>query len=477
MIEVGTFLTNRIRGLKNYTDKFFYGEYYLGYLTLFAAFFYCACTPLLNVYAFVLLGCFLLITYRDLTPLIPLPIFIVLGIRDFSVFSNPACYVVLALAAIAIIAHFFIYPVKKFFIGKLFFPLIVVSIALFLGGLFSEHANTYFNGIVTIVCVGPVILFAYFLFSQYICPPEDFRLANYLFSIFTFVGVCCFIEICAHVLIYTKENPEISYFLLGWGSTNSAATLLLLALPSCAYLIFYGKNRFRDIIFLILIYVAIYLTESDGARGIAIIFTPIIMFFTITSGRLKSNKYQVFIKVCSTLLAVLIVTVIVLVLTEMHTEILEYFLIKLSNDNRRTELYLEAWELFKKYPIFGVGQGYSPQDSFLQYSLTITYNFHSSIVHVLATMGIVGVAAYAYYFVARYRILMHELLPANLFAYFAFTMFEIYAAIDTAEFSPIPLLLGVTLLIITIEQINVRKYAQPLPLSLHSHDRNLIKLK
>ena len=476
MIEVGTFLTNRIIGIKKHTDKFFYGEYYLGYLTLFAAFFYCAYTPLLNVCAFALLGCFLLITYRDLTPIIPIPIFIVLGIRDFSVFSSPVCYVVLALAALAIIAHFFIYPIKKIFIGKLFFPLVAVSVALFLGGIFSEHESTYFNGIVTMVSVGPVMLFAYFWFSQYICPPKDFRLTNYIFSVFTFVGVCCFIEIYAHVLIHIKDNGELFYHVLGWGNINSAGTLLLLALASCSYLIFYGKHRLRNVIFLILIYAAIFSTGSDGVTGIAVIFTPIIMFFTITSGKLKSNKYQVFVKICTALLSAIILAALVIILLDKQNELLDYVLIKLSNDNRRTELYLEAWDLFKKYPIFGVGQGYSPTESFLQYSFTITYNFHSSIVHVLATMGIVGAATYVYYFIARYRILMHQHLPVNLFAYFAFTMFEIYAAIDTAEFSPIPLLLGVTLLLVTVEQINVRSSTQPLPLSLNSHDRKFIKL-
>ena len=473
----GTFFTKRISEIKKYTDKFFYGEYYLWYLALFAAFFYCAYTPLLNVCSFALLGIFLLVIYRDLTPIIPIPVFIVLGIRDFSVFSEPACYVVLALAAIAVFAHFFIYPIKKIFIGKLFFPLVAVSIALFIGGLFSEHASTYFNGIVTIVSVGPVMLFAYFWFSQYICPPKDFKLADYIFSVFTFIGVCCFIEIVAHTLFHVKEYEGLFYHVLGWGNINSAGTLLLLALASCAYLIIYGKHRLRNIIFLILIYVAIFSTSSDGVSGIAIIFTPIIMFFTITSGRLKSNKYQTFVKICTVFFSALVLAIVVIILIDKQNEILEYFLIKLSNDNRRTELYLEAWELFKKYPILGVGQGYSPTDSFLQYSNTITYNFHSSIIHVFATMGVVGAIAYVYYFIERYKIITNKHLPANLFAYFAFTMFEIYAAIDTAEFSPIPLLLSVTILLLIVEQLNVRSTHQPLPLSLHTHDGNLIKLK
>ena len=69
----------------------------------------------------------------------------------------------------------------------------------------------------------------------------------------------------------------------------------------------------------------------------------------------------------------------------------------------RDVLYKEAIELFKAHPLFGVGRGYLGPNYKLN-SVGV-YWFHSTVLQVAATMGIVGLAAYAYYYYVRFAIL------------------------------------------------------------------------
>lgn len=446
-------------------NSFFYSDCYIAAISLFTALFHCANASLLGLCSFAALACFLLVAYRDLTPFIPLPLFVVLIFRNFYIFDNTYTFIIFVPVAICLVLHFVLYPIKKLFLGKLFVPLLAVIVVLFTGGLFSEYSVYFMRGLVTVATLGPVIFFAYFLFSNYICPPKDVNLSKYIFTVLTFIGITCFIEVSVNNYIHVPNGGV--RMTLGWGNINSAAAMMLLSIPSCVYLLLYTKNTVRNLLFLVALYATVFMSRSDGVGGISLVFIPIIIISTMTAGSLKINKYEIFKKVVFFLLCILIIAVISIVAFGKHVELLEMLWLKLSDDSERSKLYREAFLLFKKYPIFGVGQGYIPENSSLILSSVVTYNFHSTFFHVAATMGCFGLIVYLYYFINRYKIITERNNPANLFVYFAFTMFEIYAAVDTGEFSVIPLMLCVTLMLTTLEHINIHPTSEPLPLALH----------
>ena len=92
------------------------------------------------------------------------------------------------------------------------------------------------------------------------------------------------------------------------------------------------------------------------------------------------------------------------------------------------------------------------------------YNFHSVFFHVLATMGIMGIVAYIFYYIARFKILMETNTCFSLFITITFIMFECYAFIDTAEFNAIPLMSTLTVMITIVELTNKKSNDQALPL-------------
>ena len=132
------------------------------------------------------------------------------------------------------------------------------------------------------------------------------------------------------------------------------------------------------------------------------------------------------------------------------------------SDNGRIELFNEGWQLFLQYPFFGVGIGYAPPDA-TGVNALLAYNFHSTFFHVVATMGIVGLITFTYYFIARYQILTKKNTAFNLFSFMAFTFMESYGFVDTCEFNIMPLIFVVTFLLIVVELEN-QKEREILPL-------------
>jgi O-antigen ligase len=265
-----------------------------------------------------------------------------------------------------------------------------------------------------------------------------------------------------NIHLYIIKDLEFLPSELGWGNTNCAATLFLLSIPACWYLITQVKNIIPFFVILILLYVGIALSNSDGALDISLIFTPIIAFFTYR--KISIFQRSLYLKIILILLITLLVgaTIIIGICGLEH---LSTILKPPFSDSSRTALYQEALDLFAKYPIFGAGLGY--QNPELPTLLGVRlYNFHSVLFHVMGTMGIIGIIAYTFYYTERFKILMKNYNAFTCFMLVAFILFECYGMVDTAEFNAIPLMSTLTVIIVIVELTNKGNDISPLPLCL-----------
>ncbi|MBQ8427542.1 MAG: hypothetical protein IJX16_07290, partial [Clostridia bacterium] len=247
---------------KKRLEKFFYGPFYPVYVALFVTLFFATSTQLIGLLAVSITASIVFLRFKDATPIIPLLFFVVLVFRDYSSMNNVLAYVFLAPAIISFFIKFFKYPVKDFKPGKLFFPLIIVCYALFLGGILSP-LNNYVDGISVMVTIGPTMLVIYIFFSAYISPPENFDVKKYLLYLLIVLGLTA----TMHILIYRLNmdvfnEDSFDKWSLGWGNINCAATLLLLAIPSCWYLISQVKNVIPCFIVLAFLYFGVVLSNS-----------------------------------------------------------------------------------------------------------------------------------------------------------------------------------------------------------------------
>ncbi|MBQ8426325.1 MAG: O-antigen ligase family protein, partial [Clostridia bacterium] len=179
----------------------------------------------------------------------------------------------------------------------------------------------------------------------------------------------------------------------------------------------------------------------------------------------RKTYVHTIIIISALLLTALVITVVLYGFGELLVAVKPFF-----SDSSRTKLYEEALNLFAKYPLFGSGLGYVESDTVSALSISL-YNFHSVFFHVLATMGIVGIVAYIFYYIARFKILMKNYNCFSLFATIAFLMFECYAFIDTAEFNVIPLMSTVTVFITIVELTNKKSNDEPLPLTINYYNK------
>ncbi len=452
------FRNNRIINL---IISFFYSPYFalsaflVGFLTFFFSIWQ------FGVIYFVLCGCLVFILLKDITPIMPLVFNACFIFRNFDFAKSTIFYIIVSPAVLCIIAHFILYPPKPFKMGKLFLPILIVCLALFSSGLFSSYIEDYPRSIGNNLLTGPAVLFVYILFSNYICPPKNFDVKFYYCMALLSGALLVCIEICYYFYhLNVLKDTLFTEADIGWGNINGAAMVLVLAVPIIFYLLKSAKVVFPYVLAFIFIYVCTYLSGCDGCLLFLTVFAPFMFGFTFL--RMKNHKVK--LKLLAQILTILLAVCVFLLFIrpEYIQKLIDYLTLHANFDNGRTKLYQEAWALFKRFPIFGAGLGYYNQALYpVGSSPLATYYVHSTLFQVLGMMGIVGVFAYTYYFIQRFKILVCKNTSFNIMAFFSYTMLTCYGFIDTCEFSLVPSLLFTTILLSLVEITN-KQNAKPI---------------
>lgn len=446
------------------TKDFFYGYSFPVLVALLVFLSYALNLSLIGMGIIVLLVCFLFFFYEELTPFFPLMLMWLFSFSNNSIFSKNFSVLLIIVSPVLPFLIIRLFKFKRNFNpGMLLASLIAVCIALFSGGLFSWDLNNYASGLSCMLTVGPLLVVVYCFFRNYVHPTKEVNLKIYFSFVMTIAGCLVSMELFMHVL----PRSSVLYHFLGWGGTNGAATFIATTIFFSLYLACKTKHGILALLSYLLQFAGIIASKSDAVFAIVTIFTPIAYFLC-----LFLSKREVKIKLLNILLLFLLLfSMFVIVGTAIGflQPIIARFSENLTYTSGRIKIYKKAWTLFKRNPAFGVGLGgFNDHDS-LKY-VTGFFNifyFHSTLLQVLACMGLVGLFAYAYYFYSRYKIIM---LKRNLFTtivFIAFTVFSIYGMIDCCEFYATPAMLTATQLIAFVEIINVEKgKANALPLSL-----------
>lgn len=427
---------------KSRIDDFFYGYTYPFILAAVAAlcFAISGCAPLIGFSVMAACVAFVLIYYKDLTPFLPPAFLFIMCFNNLDFMYTAYFYTLCAIVGVCLIAHFFIYPIKLYF-GRMFFVLLAVSSALFLGGVLSNYLDDYLQGLSGAIATGPAVLLVYFIFSNYMNPPDGFNLKKYVCVL---VITTAFTAVFTVVVYYIKRNAFTEGD-VGYANTNNIASLILLALPCSCYLLANTKRQLVCFTVTVLLFVGMLITKSDGALAVMCLCTPFLIYCVYK----KTPEKRKFVILCSVVILGVCCFLLLLSLKRNLLTILN------TNDHGRLRIYTKALELFKTFPVFGVGLGYLDLNTFDPLLVGIRQNnFHCSILHVMATMGTYGLLCYLLYYVERFKIFTGNGSAFNCFMTYSFTMFEMYALIDTGEFNLFPLLFILTLLICVTEFIN-----------------------
>ena len=437
--------SNFLNRLNSFGDRFLYSRTYFLLLCALVYLSWLFEVEVYGVIGVIIFASIVLVMRKDTTPLIAI-IFVIAMIFpkniDPLIYADYFyCFIPLP---IAIVVHFVRFR-SPFRVGKLFFPQLAVSIALLLGGIGSISSEMYVRGLTYAILLGFAILFFYFFFYLYAYPPKNVNLKNWIAHLLNAVGI---LIVCQVVTRFIQE-PDLhlrvgSGVSLGWGLGNNFATILLFSVAGTLYLATKSKLSFVYLLLAVAQYLAIVFSWSRGATLFGAIILPMYLVALIIGA--KKNRKVVLIS-----LGILLVGAIVAValLWDQIYELIDKILAQGTGVSGRDKLYQEAIDEFMANPIFGAGIGFD--GNYYRLETMPMYWFHSTLFQIIGSMGAIGIVAYAWYYFARYRIMVRKKCIFSIFMLIGMLGFEGYSMIDTGTFVPIPIMIMVILMTMVIE--------------------------
>ena len=409
---------------------------------------------LLGMTLLILIACVVLIINEDIMPVLPCLMYIIFTASSSYILNDDKIWPVMITLAIllvgAFISHLISYPIK-FKCHKMTFPLIAISIALFAGGIGFLNFEQYMSGIIFIISLGPCMLILYYLIRSYTRPPEGVDFKKYICYIMLVLGLLVLAQMLTHFIRSDKSFTEllrVDIINLVWGNRNGIATLLAIVVPCCFYLGFYDKHFAWLFYSLGLIFAAFIFVTFCRSGMLAICITmPILLIYSFAKG---ANRSQLLISIC---VLTILLSIGVLLKKELVIDIIRHISDINFTTSGRSNLYEEALVSFLKNPVFGVGIGYRGTNLAGLPEICI-YWFHCTLLQVVASMGVIGIVAYAYFYFVRGKIMFNNLKRFNITLSLGIIAFEIQSLMDAGSFIPFPYLLIIIVLTAMIEHNN-----------------------
>lgn len=343
---------------------------------------------------------------------------------------------------------------QRFVFGRMFCPQIAISVALLLGGVGVIAKENYLTALPNVLALGIGVLVVYLLFANFIKQDENRDYAKYFAKVVMWIGFAVCVEM-AVIIARSNVSPSdwaSAYWNVGWGNRNNIATFLLFSAPMALYLSTRSTKGWAYILMAFFQYFCLCMTLSRG--GILCGFIALVFGIAFSICKAPNRKRQaIYFAAC---------IVVAVILCAIGKDVVRGLIESLGNrihvgegdmTSGRSDLYKEAWELFKQHPIFGAGMGYVGYGPGMFNDMK-QYWFHSTLFQVLGCMGIVGIAAYVYYYVVRLGLCVKMMTKQFKFAFFvcvAWIGFEGYSMIDTGTMIPFPNMMLVAVMTYVIE--------------------------
>lgn len=378
---------------------------------------------------FALLVAFVCIKGEDLLPLIPL--FICAGMsisaknnpgkNPDSVFTMDRGGILLICVGVVIVGSIVYriirdrknYRKQKY---SLLSGMLVLTVAYMIGGIGSNgyenhwHKSAFFG-----LLNGIAITVPYVLFSGGVNWSKTRK--DYLAWVGFAAGcllLCevAWIYISADVLIEGTINRRAIY--TGWGMYNNMGSILVMTLPFPFYLGVKYRKPMMGVLLggLFMIGTAFTCSRNSILCG-AFIF---LLCLILTIRYVKSHLFTFS-------LLVMFVGGLLLVLALFGQQLLDLFSSLLSkglDPNTRDDIYKDGLTLFSEYPVLGgsffnqeyVPWGWATNEAFTGF---IPPRWHNTIIQLLASCGIVGLAAYIFHRIQTINLFVKDRTPETRF--------------------------------------------------------------
>ena len=327
----------------------------------------------------------------------------------------------------------------KFSIGKSFWGIVAVSVAVTCGGLFSISPADYFSGtsLFYIAGLGIGMVAAYLLMKREFTPKRGYSLPDRLFAIFYLAGLFGTFMLLSHYLFeYDWEHT----FDIQW--SNNLSTLMMFFLPAPFYFSL-TRNRLHLLMGLVF-YATIVATGSRGGLlmgGIELLL--LIIYVAIRDVVMRRA-------------AIVVALIGAIVAVAYSREIAEFLFSAhagdfISKDESRVQLLKRSIQDFFNNPVFGQGIGYTGNVDTYEPKKGAANWYHMMIPQIIGSLGSVGSLAYGYQFYTRFRLIFTKVTVPKIFLGLSYSGILLMSQVNPGEFCPIPYELLTVLLFIFLE--------------------------
>ncbi len=261
---------------------------------------------------------------------------------------------------------------------------------------------------------------------------------QYLVKMMFLLGLVVSVEVLIYYLrvedvVYAIENKTIN---LGWGISNYVATYLILFVPMTFY---YAKTAKAPLLFILLgIFEGIMLLFTVSRGGIiafAGTFVLCVAYLTI-----QKNWWRTTLRFLG---AFALLAGIAWLGKDLFVTLFDRFARLLLDDTGRIEIWLDGIAKFKAHPLFGNGI-FARLDE-----LGLFRMFHNTILHTLATFGIIGLIGLAMQVFVQFKWVLRKLTPESIFLGIALLGAHMHGMVDNIYYMPQFMILIVIILAVS----------------------------
>ncbi len=407
--------------MKAFLDKFFHSWVYLALIG--SATFYVWTMGLWDIGIPVILGLMflLMICFKDTTATLPLffnALFmfgqVVMTFDEVPFFL----YLIPVEILLGMVLHAIIYK-QRFFQGMMLPGILVMLVALALSTInaINIDLNYAFYALIAMLYA-----FVYFSYTGSVGKNRE----TFLLKIFFEVGLV----ICAEILIFYLRQEDLQLAIanktltLGWGVSNYVATYLILFIPSSLYFAKTIKNGFPFLIIFGLECLAVFFTMSRAGILAFLAILPLLLFFY------AFHAGQWWKTLLNLLLVIGILSFFVWWQYDVFVTMFARFFDRGLDDTGRIAIWIEALAMFWRYPLFGGGI-FAKLDAQGIYRM-----YHNTFLHVMATMGLVGLVGLCMQLFVQFKVLLKKMTMESAILAIGVLGAQIHGMVDNIYLMP-----------------------------------------
>lgn len=309
--------------------------------------------------------------------------------------SAKVLFVACAVLFVALSAfHFIVYRKKVDFSALkqsgLLFGYVLIAAAFMLNGFFCFDKYTIGNFTYALILMFSMcVSFAFFAIN--LDKSKNFKeYAIYVLYIASLVVTAEFFAMFAGQIKFDNGSIVKESILIGWGMWNNIGGVLTMLLPVHFYLAATKKHGYIFYATGILSYLAVALSLSRSSLLVSTVLAGICAVILCFVGINKKQN-----RIILALLAAVTACIIAIFWSKI-AYIFSDYISRGFNDNGRFAMWKDGVEKFISHPLFGVGF-YNSYPTSYQFISFLPYRYHNTIIELIATCGVAGLASYAFH--------------------------------------------------------------------------------